>query len=95
MEKFPMRIATSHEIRSDSQKPARVRQDLAEFRVVIAGLSLKRGRAVCWSCRDSASSSLRSRSCRSLKPVRVRQDLSEFCSAIAGSKTEAGSVLAR
>src|SRR6056297_639889 len=67
MENFPMRIARSHEIRSESQKPARVRQDLAEFRVTIAGQGLKRKRAVCWSGSDSASSSLRLRSCRSLK----------------------------
>ena len=78
---------------SGSRKPARVRKDLAEFRVVIATTKAE-GRALCWPGSDSASSSLRSQSCRSPKPARVRKDLAEFRVVIATAKAGDGTVLA-
>ena len=72
MENFPMRIARSHEIRSESQKPARVRKDLAEFRVMIATAKTGAGSVL-----------VRSRLCRQLPSVAVLQ-VAETCKSPPG-----------
>jgi hypothetical protein len=57
-------LLRSRSYRSLSEKPARVRQDLAEFRIKV--VECNGGWELCQSGCDSASSSLRSQSCRSL-----------------------------